>query len=259
MLAVVYGSGLKATFRAWDLGRRAVAAEAPSCDRAGTADFDGRGRAAVGSRDGGVLVLDLAGGGVTRLSLPDPPGRVRWSGDGRFLAAGAGQRVVRILDPAQGIVRKIEFAEEVFDLSWHPFVPRVAVAAGPDVRIVDARNGRLVRVLQGHHQTVSDVSYETCGSRLASGGWDRRTVLWDAETGEQLLVLPRFARLTGRFLKGTAGTEEAWLDEIVPSPCLRAIEEHEMWAGPRAAAFSPDRRLFATAPCSSSSRARDRW
>ncbi len=246
LLGVVYGRGGGAMFRVWDLASRAVVAETPSCDRAGTADFDLHGRAVVGSPDGGLILLDLKGGSTTALVLPEPPGHVSFSADGRFLAAGAGSRSVHIVDPERGVVRTFNFAEEVFDLAWHPFAPRLAVATGPEVRIVAVPDGGVSRVLQGHHGVVSDVAFDEGGSRLVSGSWDRRTVLWDVATGEQLLVIPRFSRLTGPFLRGSAGASDMWLDEIRPSPCVASIDEPTR-GRPTSVGFSPDGRLFATA------------
>jgi WD40 repeat protein len=249
LLGTIHRTGKDSVFRVWDLERAAVVAEARSCDRPGTADFDGRGHAVVGGPDDDILILDLADSGTR--SVPGlgetPLGRLRWSPDGSRIAATAvGGHEVRILDPEGNHIRTLEFTEMVFDVAWHPRVDRLAVAAGTEVRILDA-DGREVRTLQGHHGIVSRVDFDATGSLIASAGWDRRTVLWDAATGEQHLVLPRAAILTGSYLRASAGEVETWLDEIVPSPCVGNIDEHVMWAGPVTVGFCPDRRVVAVA------------
>ncbi len=63
----------------------------------------------------------------------------------------------------------------------------------------DALAGQQRRVLEGHAGAVMAVGFSPDGRRLATGGTDRRVVIWDAETGEtwQELVTPHRRAITG--------------------------------------------------------------
>jgi serine/threonine protein kinase len=88
LLGALHGTGDDAFFRAWDCESGTVVLEAHSCDIPGTVDFDGRGRAVVGARDGAILVVSAEN--VTRIPMAEPPRRIRWSADGSRIAGGAG-------------------------------------------------------------------------------------------------------------------------------------------------------------------------
>jgi WD40 repeat protein len=62
----------------------------------------------------------------------------------------------------------------------------------------DALTGQQRKVLEGHSGAVMAVGFSPDGRRLATGGTDRRVVIWDAETGEsgQVLVTPHRRAVT---------------------------------------------------------------
>ncbi|KAL2258603.1 hypothetical protein VTK26DRAFT_8052 [Humicola hyalothermophila] len=58
-------------------------------------------------------------------------------------------------------------------------------AADGQVKIWDIyRNKELLRTYSGHNRAVTDLSFNTEGTRFLSGGFDRRIRLWDTETGQ---------------------------------------------------------------------------
>jgi WD40 repeat protein len=57
------------------------------------------------------------------------------------------------------------------------------------VRLFDVRSGRLLHVLRGHRQAVTDVAFGAGGALLATSGRDSRVVLWDVATGRPVHVL----------------------------------------------------------------------
>lgn len=58
-------------------------------------------------------------------------------------------------------------------------------AADGMVKIFDVyRQRELLRTYAGHHKAVSDLSFNSEGTKFLSGGFDRRIRLWDTETGQ---------------------------------------------------------------------------
>src|SRR5690606_29678806 len=53
----------------------------------------------------------------------------------------------------------------------------------------DALSGEQRIVLEGHSGAAMSVAYSPDGHRLASGGTDRRVVLWDVTTGSKMATL----------------------------------------------------------------------
>ena len=44
--------------------------------------------------------------------------------------------------------------------------------------------GQVLKVIEGHTETVWDVAISTDGAKIVSGSWDRTVRVWSAETGE---------------------------------------------------------------------------
>ena len=100
-----------------------------------------------------------------------------------------------------------------------------AIAVSPDgsqlatgdlenmVRIWNAADGRLDRVLAGHEQPVFHVQFSSDGSRLVSASQDATIKLWDltSDAGVRNLSLARSAQLGwGEFKCAGAGRALAW-------------------------------------------------
>src|SRR5689334_8587707 len=47
-------------------------------------------------------------------------------------------------------------------------------------------NFELASTLSGHTDPVSSIAFSPDGKLLASGGWDKRVILWDVATGTEL-------------------------------------------------------------------------
>jgi WD40 repeat protein len=118
------------------------------------------------------------------------------------------------------------------------------------VRVAKSRDGSLLYRLEGHADWVRAAAFQPAGKVLATGGDDRRVILWDMATGTQREVLPQPSAVTslsysadGQLLAVAGfdgrvrvyqGTQVRW-DLEGPGPALQAVT------------FSPDRKTFAAA------------
>jgi small GTP-binding protein len=76
-------------------------------------------------------------------------------------------------------------------VAFHPVGSTLAVGwADSTVTLLDARNGRLLRVLEGHTSLVEMVAFSRDGRLLASKSADHTIRLWSCETWETVAVIP---------------------------------------------------------------------
>jgi hypothetical protein len=187
--------------------------------------------------------------------MPAEIGAVAVSPDGRTIAAGASDGVVRFWD--------LESARELRTLRHEPWQV-TSVAFSPDgrrvatgsfennARIWDVETGAPVLVLTGHGNVITSVAFSPDGRKVATASWDTTARLWDVETGELLRTF------TG---------QEGWMRAVAFSPVgnvlalagdgsvgtrLWHIETGELLAtlqgerNARCVAFAPDGRKVAT-------------
>jgi WD40 repeat protein len=122
-----------------------------------------------------------------------------------------------------------------------------------------------VQVLAGHSAAVNTVVFSPDGRLIASGGDDRKLILWDRGQGREWQTLPpavnRVAALAfspdGNFLAWSTGTAFApgeaapviWLWDIAAGRLARPLVEtptgHQSVYSPRTLAFSPDGNILA--------------
>jgi WD40 repeat protein/serine/threonine protein kinase len=112
-----------------------------------------------------------------------------WSPDGQRFAVGGNSGTITIWN-AQG--RK----ESMFDagativcLAWHPVKDQlIASTSQGQLTIWDTSSGAILRSWQAHRGDVRTVAWSADGRRLASGGYnDKTVVIWDGETGAEVL------------------------------------------------------------------------
>jgi general transcriptional corepressor TUP1 len=111
-----------------------------------------------------------------------------FSGDGRLIVSGSGDKTVRIWDMETGHVSVLNILDSDA-LNYDAGVTSVAispngmfVAAGSldtIVRIWDVKSGVLVDRLRGHRDSVYSVAFTPDGKGLVSGSLDKTLKYWD--------------------------------------------------------------------------------
>lgn len=157
---------------------------------------------AVSTADGSVTRLATAsrwvlertiGGGTASSPFVDRVNALRFSPDGRTLAAGGGEPTrsgdVSLWDVAGGRLIhewKERHADAVVSLDFSPDGKRLA-SGGADrlARVTEIASGKVVHVLEGHTHHVLGVSFRGDGRTLATAGGDGLVIVWDMLSGER--------------------------------------------------------------------------
>jgi eukaryotic-like serine/threonine-protein kinase len=190
---------------------------------------------------------------------------VRYSPDGRFLAAAGGGSVA-VSDVSSG--QKLWTEKETLDwlatrnaaapvnnvLAFDAASRLLAVgASNGEIHLRDAQEGTLLRTIRAHTGAITGIDFSSAGRVLASGGVDREVALWNPDDGRRLKLLQGHTDSVlcvafssdGRFL-ATGGDENdrsVRLWNVATGQQLRTFAGHE--GGVCSAVFSPDgRQLF---------------
>jgi WD40 repeat protein/serine/threonine protein kinase len=200
---------------------------------------------------------------------------VAYSPDGKYIATGSVDRVVRLWNASTGLrVRKfIGHAATVNAIVFSPDGSRLATASADGtiklweyVQSEQGDRGRCLGTLADHIGSVNTVSFSSDGRRLASAGDDRLIRIWDTASPNNStaakpvrVISTSFPRvvsvafsLDSRLIAGCGkvqGTEgeimaAAVWDQAAPEPIAK-LSEHRGHV--TCVAFSPDGRYLATA------------
>jgi len=179
--------------------------------------------------DGACLaVLRGHGGGAWGVAL---------SGDGRLVASGDGEGVVRLW--ATGTGDPLAVLRGHSGLVWGVALSadgRLVASGGSEgmVRLWETAGGTCLAVLHGHAGVVWGVALSADGTLVASGGVDGTVRLWATGTGDPLAVLRGHSGVVwdvalsadGRLVAsgGADGTVRLW--ETAGGTCLAVLHGH---------------------------------
>jgi len=165
----------------------------PDGERVATASADGRARVYLlpeVSSEAGPAAAGLTGEIVTVFSgHSDEVIGLAWSPDGDRIATASADGTARVWDAVTGeeLVALYSPLDMYGGVAWSPagdqlFIPDLRADPIWDVSVRSLK-------LSGHTAYVGDAQWSPDGSRIATTSGDRTARVWDAVTGEQLLIL----------------------------------------------------------------------
>ncbi len=127
---------------------------------------------------------------------PDPGKRVlcvAFSPDGRFLASGHFEGIVRLWNVESGSKPQLKTiatnAAAVYSMAFRPDAKILAIGGASAIHILQIDSGKEVKILSGHLSIVRSVAISTDGKTMASGSDDNTIKVWDIASGAELKTL----------------------------------------------------------------------
>jgi len=130
---------------------------------------------------------------------------------------------------------------------------REAASKLQTVILWDTQTGKKLKTLQGHDDSVYDVSYSPDGKKIVTASWDGSAKIWDAADGKVLKTLRGHSQSIqtiafsphGRRLATGSWDRTAKIWDVITGRELQTIEDHT--AQVTDVVFSPDGRKLASA------------
>jgi WD40 repeat protein len=203
-----------------------------------------------------ILLFETRTGTLLRTLTGHTSGACRpaFSPDGKRLASGSGNFILRVWDVATGkeeLTLK-EHTHWLWAVAYDPGGKRLVSAdAGGTIKVWDAQ-GQRITSFGGHTQGIHHLAFSPDGKRLATASHDGTCKIWDPDTWEEIRALPGNDRLfssvawspDGKLL-AAGGDDQVIVWNADTYEVLHTLKNS---AGSGLLVFSPDKRTLLTAP-----------
>ncbi|OAX32429.1 WD40 repeat-like protein [Rhizopogon vinicolor AM-OR11-026] len=231
----------------WRDGQNEVNAIALSPDGKQVVSGSGDGTVSIWDIDTGKVIVKWTGHTKNIRS-------VRWNRVGERVLSGAFDGTARVWDVESGeTLLAIKTGLNVHSAIYSPDETMIATGgSSEDIKIFDAKTGKLVAILKGHAVEVNCLAWTADGTTLISGSYDCSIRTWNTTTWQQVNVLTGHTYIVyhieispnGRILASASWDNTARLWNLENGQPIASPLQHANWV--RCVSFSTDGKLLAT-------------
>lgn len=210
---------------------------------------------ASGSNDQTARLWDIHSGQCLR-TLDDHTREVKgiaFSPDGQCLATASYDFTIRLWNVESGqCLCTLQEQTYTYSVAFSPNGTMLASSAGKTITLWDVETRQVLKILEGHCNSVRSVVFNPDGQQLASGSWDQTVRLWDVNTGKCIHELTGHQRFVwtvafspnGEHLVSGSADKTIKLWQTNTGQCLETLHGHDDEV--RSVTFSPDGQMLAS-------------